>query len=103
MDNQEDENEMAPNEVMELEPLPIHEFLACSELQYNDHGSANWYKEKYGGFDDRIYPILELYSRGIRWREFRNHLKKLKKKGKLLQDKTTPECVLRFENLNLKE
>ncbi len=38
----------------------------------NDWGTAAWYKEKYPGFTDEQYQILEMYSNGITAKQHRN-------------------------------
>ena len=54
------------------------------KITYNDQGSSHWYKAQFPGFPDEYYHIFELYSLGgIRFKEYRNLLKKLDKKGKL--------------------
>ena len=90
------------------EPMIIEEsrdfIFGLDKFVFNDQGSAGWYKNKYSGFDDSVYQILELYSLGgIRYKQWRSHLKKLKKKGKLIQDTMMPEEVLRFKKINLNE
>ena len=48
----------------------------------NDLGTAPWYKEKYPGFRDEEYAIMELYSNGMTAKKHRNMLKKQKKATK---------------------
>ena len=49
----------------------------------NDWGTAPWYKEKYPGFRDEEYTIMELYSNGMTTKQHRNMLKKQKKAARL--------------------
>ena len=88
-------------ETLELPEISISDFLDFDKLTFNDQGTAQWYKNKYNGFEDHVYKILEMYSRGgIRYKQYRNHLKKLKKKGKLILQDRTPDAVLAFEKIN---
>lgn len=83
---------------------PLFNPFDVEKLVFNDQGSANWYKRLYPGFPDYYYDIFELYSiNGIRSKQFRSHIKKLKKKGKFKNDETTPEVVKAFEKLNVEE
>lgn len=95
-------------EVMRPEDKPemdMMEFLGRDpKFAFNDQGSANWFKDRYPHFPDHVYEVLEMYSKhGIRYKEFRNHLKKLKMKGKLIIEKGTPEAVLQFKKLSIEE
>ena len=45
----------------------------------NDWGTVPWYKEKYPGFRDEEYAIMELYSNGMTAKQHRNMLKKQRK------------------------
>ena len=57
--------------------------FSLDKFMFNDQGTSNWYKNKYPGFPDNYYQLLELYSLGgVRSKQFKSHLKKLKKKGK---------------------
>lgn len=80
---------------------PLFNPFDFDKLVYNDQGTANWYRRLYPGFPDHFYDIFELYSiDGIRVKQFKSHLKKLKKKGKFKNDEKTPECVVAFGGTN---
>ena len=87
----------------DLPRMDVAEFIGRdNKFQFNDQGSSNFYRAKYPHFDERVYGILELYSLGgIRYKQYRNHLKKLKKKGKLRLNEETPVEVLNFKKLTL--
>ena len=42
--------------------------------------TAGWYKEKYPGFSEEICKTLELYSDGIRPKQYKSMLKKQRKR-----------------------
>lgn len=96
------ETPMSPEMLQAMKPK---DFLSgdtfLNQLAFNDQGSAQWYKEKYPMFPDEYYQILELYSLGgVRFKEFRNLLKRLEKKGKIKRpDKVSIE--LAFQKINL--
>jgi hypothetical protein len=72
-----------------------------SRLSFNDHGSADWYRKQYPHFPEEYYQIFEMYSKGgVRFKEYRNFLKKLDKKGRL--HKPSSESIDEtFKKINL--
>jgi hypothetical protein len=76
--------------------------LDC-RLSYNDQGTANWFREQFPHFPDEYYGVFELYSKGgIRFKEYRNLLKKLDKKGKLKKP-TTESIEDTFKKINFND
>jgi NAD-dependent SIR2 family protein deacetylase len=72
-----------------------------SRLSYNDQGTAAWYKQQYPHFPEEFYQIFEIYSKGgVRFKEYRNFLKKLEKKGKLIRP-TSESIDESFKKINL--
>lgn len=60
-----------------------------SRLSFNDQGSAKWYEDQFPHFPEEYYQIFELYTKGgVRYKEFRNLMKKLDKKGRLKKPST---------------
>ena len=45
-------------------------------------GTAAYYKATYPGFTDEETEVLEMYSNGVTAKQYRNILKRLKRKGK---------------------
>lgn len=76
--------------------------FSLDKFMFNDQGTSNWYKNKYPGFPDNYYQLLELYSLGgVRSKQFKSHLKKLKKKGRF---HTNDESILeRFQKTSISE
>ena len=88
---------MLPEHIHSMKPSD----LCMSQLNYNDQGSMQWYKEKYPMFPDEYYEILELYSLGgVRYKEFRNLIKRLEKKGKI-QRPDKKQVEMAFSKINL--
>ena len=76
--------------------------LSFDKLSFNDQGSASWYKQQFPHFPDEFYQVFELYSRGnIRFKEYRNFLKKLDKKGKL--QRPTTDTIFKKTNIDTTE
>ena len=70
-------NPMSAEARRALQGVYIDERLFC--YGPNDWGTAAWYREKYPGFRDEEYEIMEMYSNGVTPKQHRNILKKLKK------------------------
>jgi hypothetical protein len=71
-------------EAEHIEFLSPHNDGLDSRLDYNDQGTAAWYKKQYPHFPEEYYQIFEIYSKGgVRFKEYRNFLKRLDKKGRL--------------------
>ena len=53
-----------------------------TEFLYGDnwYGTAAWYKHHYPGFTDEACYAMELYSRGVRAKQYRAMLKKDKRR-----------------------
>jgi hypothetical protein len=47
----------------------------------SDWGTEAWYRERYPGFRDEDYAVFAMYSAGVTPKQFRNMLKKAKRKA----------------------
>lgn len=84
---------------------PLFNPFDDDRFTYNDHGTAAWYQRKYPGFPEHYYPVFELYSLGgVRAKQLKTHIKKLKKKGKFKADEKTPESILeQFQKTSIQD
>ena len=79
---------------MHISKLPGHT-VPIDKIVFNDQGSAAWYKRQFGdGFPDSCYEIMEAYSNGVRYKEWKYILRKLRKR----KDKVVAQTVV--EHLN---
>ena len=63
-----------------LQYIQQKDMICLDKFSYNDHGSEQWYRNKYPNFPDYIYPVLRAYSDGIRPKEWKALVRKEKKR-----------------------
>jgi hypothetical protein len=74
---------IVPQRVSTLNTTPVFDLDQYPELQFNNHGSADWYKEELGSlFPDEFYPIMAAYTSGICPKEWKSMVKRSKKRPK---------------------